>query len=124
VTVVGGVLAGERRNATAVAAFVLGLLAIAGGTTFLLGKALPPDTAFAAVQAILAGAPALWLLVVVLAVVLGHVGLARSRRLGAGRGLSIAALVLGYVALLPAAFSAWTTASSLALWGPYFGLLR
>ena len=116
---------GERRNQAAVTAFVFGLLSIAGFGTFLLGKALPDTMVFAMIQAILIAAPALWLVVVVLAIVLGLRGFARSRRLGgAGRGLSIAAFVLGCLALVPMALMVWLTLSALQLWGPWFGLLR
>lgn len=115
----------ERRNRAAVTAFVFGLLAIAGGATFLLGKALPDAMVFAVIQGILIAAPALWLVVVVLAIVLGHIGFARARRLsGSGRGLSITAFVLGYLALVPMATMVWLTVSGLALWGPWFGMLR
>lgn len=115
----------ERRNPTAVTAFVFGLLAIAGCATFLLGKALPDAMVFAVIQVILIAAPALWLVVVVLAIVVGHIGFAQARRLsGAGRGLSITAFVLGYLALVPMAIMVWLTVSSLALWGPWFGMLR
>lgn len=115
----------EHRNPTATAAFVFGLAAIVGGATFQLGKALPNSMVFAVIQGILIAAPALWLIVVVLAITLGHVGLARARRFnGAGRGLSITAFVLGYVALLPMAVMVWLTVSGLALWGPWFGMLR
>jgi hypothetical protein len=114
-----------RRNTTAVTAFVFGLLAIAGGGTFLLGNALEDTMVFAVIQGILIAAPALWLVVVVLAIVLGHIGLARARRLGdAKRGLSITAFVLGYLALVPMAIMVWLTVSGLALWGPWFGMLR
>jgi hypothetical protein len=115
----------ERRNPIAVTAFVFGLLAIAGCATFLLGKALPDSMVFAVIQVILVAAPVLWLVVVVLAIVLGHIGFARARRLnGAGRGLSITAFVLGYLALVPMAIMVWLTVSALALWGPWFGMLR
>ncbi|MBT2517252.1 hypothetical protein J7E29_07390 [Streptomyces sp. ISL-90] len=124
-TLAGIAPSGERRNPTAVAAFVLGLLAIAGFATFLLGKALPDAMVFAVIQGILIAAPALWLIVVVLAITLGHFGFAQARRhSGAGRGLSITAIVLGYVALVPMAIMVWLTVSGLALWGPWFGMLR
>jgi len=114
-----------RRNALAVTAFVFGLLAIAGGGTFLLGKALPDSMVFAVIQALLIAAPALWLVVVMLAIVLGHVGLARaSRRSGTGRALSVTAFVLGYLAVVPMGVMVWLTLSGLALWGPWFGMLR
>lgn len=116
---------GERRNRTAVTAFVFGLLAIAGCSTYLLGKALPDAMVFAVIQAILIAAPVLWLIVVVLAIALGHIAFARTRRHGgAGRGLSITAFVLGYLALVPMAIMVWLTVSGLALWGPWFGMLR
>ncbi|MDQ0577267.1 hypothetical protein [Agromyces albus] len=116
---------GERRTPTAVAAFVFGLLAITGCATFALGKALPDAMVFAVIQGILIAAPALWLVVVVLAVALGHTGFAQARRHGgAGRGLSITAFVLGYLALVPMAIMLWLTVSGLALWGPWFGMLR
>jgi len=115
----------ERRNTLAVSAFVFGLLAVAGGATYVLGKALPDAMVFAVIQAILVAAPALWLVVVLLAIVLGHAGFARARRLdGSGRGLSILAFVLGYLAFVPMAFMVWLTVSGLALWGPWFGLIR
>jgi hypothetical protein len=115
----------QRRNPIAATAFVFGLLAIAGGATFVLGKALPNEMIFAAIQAILIAAPALWLVVVVLAITLGHIAFARARRrTGAGRGLAITAFVLGYLALVPMALMVWLTVSGLALWGPWFGMLR
>jgi hypothetical protein len=115
----------QRRNPIAVSAFVFGMLAIAGGATFLLGKALPDAMVFAVIQGILIAAPALWLIVVLLAIVLGHLGFARARRLsGTGRALSITAFALGYIALVPMAIMVWLTVSGLALWGPWFGMLR
>ena len=115
----------QRRNRLAATAFMFGLLAIAGCATFMLGKALPDEMIFAAIQAVLIAAPALWLVVVVLAIALGHIAFARARRLtGAGRGLAITAFVLGYLALIPMALMVWLTVSSIALWGPWFGMLR
>ncbi len=115
----------EQRNPTAVTALVFGVLAIVGGLTFQLGKALPDSMVFAVIQTILIAAPAVWLIVVVLAIVLGHFGFARSRRVDrAGRTLSIVAFVLGYVALVPMALMVSLTAFGLALWGPWFGFLR
>lgn len=115
----------QRRNPIATTAFVFGLLAIAGGATFVLGKALPNEMIFAAIQAILIAAPALWLVVVLLAITLGHIAFARARhRTGTGRGLAITAFVLGYLALIPMALMVWLTVSGLALWGPWFGMLR
>jgi hypothetical protein len=115
----------QRPNRLAATAFVFGLLAIAGAATFMLGKALPDQMIFAVIQTILIAAPVLWLVVVVLAIALGHIAFARSRHLtGSGRGLAITAFVLGYIALVPMALMVWLTISGLALWGPWFGMLR
>ena len=85
------------RNGIAIAAMILGIVAIAVGIW-----ALAPIAGYAAA--------ALGLPIAVAAAVCGHIGFARGKRLGAGRGQGLTGIILGYVTLAMVAFgtAAWT----------------